>query len=140
MDEALKRAIFKAVEKEPLARTLGMELVELSEGRSLVRMEYDPASMANIYSRAHGGVLFSLVDGAFETVSQTCGQITVALNVNMTYVKSPDAACTLFAEASLTAETKKTASYSIRVTNRGGELLAFCQALAYRTGKPIPFV
>ena len=37
--------------------------------------------------------------------------------------------------------TRKTASYEIKVTDVGtGALIASCQALAYRTGKPIPFV
>jgi acyl-CoA thioesterase len=36
--------------------------------------------------------------------------------------------------------TKKTASYDIRVTEKGGKLIATCQALAFRTGKPIPFL
>ena len=37
--------------------------------------------------------------------------------------------------------TKKTASYDIRVTEKGGgKLIATCNALAFRTGKPIPFL
>ncbi len=30
--------------------------------------------------------------------------------------------------------------YDIRVTDNDGRLIATCQALAYRTGKPIPFL
>ncbi|MFH2098156.1 MAG: PaaI family thioesterase, partial [Pseudomonadota bacterium] len=98
MDERVKAAIFRAVSSEPLARTLGMELVELSDGHSRVRMMYDPDTMANIYRRAHGGAIFSLLDEAFETVSQTDGTICVALNVNITYLRSPGEKGLLFAE------------------------------------------
>jgi acyl-CoA thioesterase len=38
------------------------------------------------------------------------------------------------------AQTKRTASYDIKVGNADGELIAVCQALAFRTGKPIPFL
>jgi acyl-CoA thioesterase len=46
----------------------------------------------------------------------------------------------LRAEARELCRTKKTASYDIKVTDKNGQLIATCQALAYRTGKPIPFL
>ena len=66
MDQTLKDAIFRAVACEPFARTLNMELVELDEGFSAVEMTYDPGTMDNMFGRAHGGSLFSLIDEAFE--------------------------------------------------------------------------
>ena len=67
-----------------------MELVELDTGYSVVEMNYTPQLMSNIYERAHGGAIFALIDEAFETSCQTHGTIAVALNVNVTYVASPD--------------------------------------------------
>ena len=46
----------------------------------------------------------------------------------------------LRAEAREVSRTKKTASYDIKVADKDGQLIATCQALAYRTGKPIPFL
>jgi acyl-CoA thioesterase len=103
-------------------------------------MVYDPGSMSNIYDRAHGGALFALIDEAFETAGQTEGTIAVALNVNVTYVASPEPGVTLRAEAKRVSQTKKTASYDIQVSDKSGNLIATCSALAYRTGKPIPFL
>ena len=140
MDEKVRTAIFKAVEKEAFAKQLSMKLVELELGFSAVEMDYDPDTMSNIYGRAHGGAIFSLVDEAFETVGQAHGTIAVALNVNLTYVSSPDAATRLRAEAREISKTKKTASYTITVTDADGQTIANCQALAYNTGKPIPFL
>ena len=90
--------------------------------------------------RAHGGAIFGLIDEAFEMASQTIGTVAVALNVNITYVSSPAEKTRLRAEAIEISATKRTASYDIKVTNGRGELIAACQALAYRTGKPIPFL
>ena len=140
MDEAVKKAIAQAVKREPFAQALKMELVELEDGYSVVRMVNDPDKMNNIYDRAHGGALFGLIDEAFETAAQSGGTIAVALNVNITYVTSPRPGVLLKAEAKRVSQTKKTAVYEVKVTDQDQNLIATCQALAYRTGKPIPFL
>jgi acyl-CoA thioesterase len=140
MDQRVRNAIYNAVENEPFAKAMKISLVELELGYSAVEMIYDPTHMSNIYERAHGGALFALIDEAFETAGQTDGTIAVALNVNVTYVSSPEHGVRLRAEAKRVSQTKKTASYDIRVTDEKNNLIATCSALAYRTGKPIPFL
>jgi acyl-CoA thioesterase len=140
MDQAVKEAIYRAVEKEPFAQVLKMKLAALEQGYSAVEMAYDPAALDNIYGRIHGGAIFALIDEAFETASQTHGTIAVALNVNVTYVTSPEAGAQLRAEAREVSKTNKTAAYDIKVTDQEGQIIATCQALAFRTGKPIPFL
>jgi acyl-CoA thioesterase len=140
MDPKVKVAIETAVKKEPFAQALRMELMELAEGYSVVSMIFEPEKMNNIYARAHGGAIFALIDEAFETASQTEGTIAVALNVNVTYVSSPAPGLRLLAEARRVSQTRKTASYDIRVTDQNGQIISLCQALAFRTGKPIPFL
>jgi acyl-CoA thioesterase len=140
MDERVKEALFNAVSQEPFAVGLGIELLELNDGHSVVEMTYDPARQNNIYARAHGGALFGLIDEAFETSCQTDGTVAVALNVNVTYVASPEPGARLRAVSRLVAQTKRTATFEIRVAETAGRLIAVCQALAFRTGKPIPFL
>lgn len=139
MNQALRTAIFAAVQEEPFVRHLGMQLVELAEGFSAVEMAYQPDKMDNLFRRAHGGAIFALIDEAFETAAQSDGSVAVALNVNVTYITSPEPGARLRAEARRVSLTKKTANYQIRVT-AGEELIATCQALAFRTGKPLPFL
>lgn len=140
MEEKVRKAIFKAVEKEPFAQALNMKLITLDLGQSTVEMTFDQASMSNIYDRAHGGAIFALIDEAFETASQTHGTVAVALNVNIQYIASPEPGNLLQATAREISGTQKTASYEIKVNDQDGRLIAVCQALAYRTGKPIPFI
>ena len=140
MDAKLRDALFRAVEREPFAQALNIALVELEKGYSVVEMKYDPDRMGNIYQHAHGGALFGLIDEAFEAACQTEGTIAVALNINVTYVTSPKAGVRLRAVARQVSQTKKTASYDIKVTDEADTLIASCSALAFRTGKPIPFV
>ncbi len=140
MDVKLKDAILQAVAKEPLARRFNMELMELETGYSAVEMTYEPSRMNNLYQRAHGGALYALIDEAFETAGQTHGTIAVAMNVNVTYMASPDPGARLRAEATEIKRTKRTAAYDIKVFDENRQLMATCQALAFRTGKPIPFI
>ena len=140
LDSAIREAIFRAVREEPFVLTLGLELVELAEGYAAVEMTYEPTRMDNLFGRAHGGAVFALIDEAFETACQTDGTVTVALNVSVTYIASPEAGARLRAEAREVSRTKKTASFDIRVSDPEGRLIATCQALAYRTGKPLPFL
>ncbi len=139
MDPKVRNAIVEATGREPFCRLMGMELVELQDGRSVVEMGYDPDRMDNIYGRAHGGALFALIDEAFETASQTDGTIAVALNVSVTYVASPESG-RLTCEAVRVTQTNKTATYDIKVTDPKGDTIALCRGLVYRTGKPIPFL
>ena len=140
MNQSIKDAIIRAVAQEPFVQTLGMRLTALEKGFSAVEMTYDPLRMDNLFGRAHGGAIFALIDEAFETVGQTDGTVAVAMNVNVNYVASPENGTRLRAEAREVSQTKRTANYDIRVTDGEGRLIATCQALAYRTGKPLPFL
>jgi len=89
---------------------------------------------------AHGGALFSLLDEAFETASNSHGTVAVALSMSVNYVMAPSPGCTLIAEAREFSRTRKTANYDIRVVDDQGQLVASCQALVYRKGMPLPFL
>jgi acyl-CoA thioesterase len=140
MDAKIRAAIETAVRREPFAKSMGIELRSLEDGYSLVEMVYDPARQDNIYRRAHGGAVFGLIDEAFETAAQTDGTVAVAMNVNVTYIASPEPGVRLRSEARRVAQTKRTATYDIQVADGEGRIIAVCQALAYRTGKSIPFL
>ena len=140
MDSKVKEAIYHAVETEPFAQQLQIRLMDLDDGYSVVEMIYRPEMMDNIYQRAHGGAVFALIDEAFETACQTDGTIAVALNVNVTYISSPEPGIKLVSKAREISRTKRTANYDIKVTDEKDRLIASCQALAFRTGKPIPFL
>ena len=137
MDSKVKEAIFRAVEAEPFAQQLQIRLMDLDDGYSVVEMIYRPEMMDNIYQRAHGGAVFALIDEAFETACQTDGTIAVALNVNVTYISSPEPGIKLVSKAREISRTKRTANYDIKVKDEKDRLIASCQALAFRTGKPI---
>jgi acyl-CoA thioesterase len=140
MTPELEAAIRSAAATEPFAVALGMRVTDMADGFAAVEMAYRPEHMANLFGRAHGGAVFALIDEAFEVACQTDGTVVVALNVSVTYVAGPADRTRLRAEARRIAATRKTASFDIRVTDEDGRLVATCQALAYRTRKPLPFL
>ena len=139
MSEKVFEAIRKKVENEPFAKKMGLELDGIGEGYSLVRMTFTP-EMENIFGMAHGGAVFSLIDEAFETASNSHGTVAVALNVNTTYHAPPSPGDMLIAEAREVNKTNRTGNYYITVKNQAGTLIASCQALAYRKKDNLPFL
>jgi acyl-CoA thioesterase len=139
MDNKVREAIFRQVEREPFAEKFGLRLIDLESGYSKVEMDFTP-DMENIFGMAHGGALFALMDEAFETASNSHGTMAVALNMNISYLSSPSAGARLTAEAKELNRTHKTAVYDIRVVDDRNQLIASCQALVYRKEKPLPFL
>ncbi|MCL7411877.1 MAG: PaaI family thioesterase [Methanosarcinaceae archaeon] len=139
MDNPIFDALFKKVESEPYARKLGIELVKLDYGYSLVKMVYSK-DMDNIFGMAHGGAIYSLIDEAFEMSANSHGTIAVALSVNVSYIKPAAQGDTLFAESKEVSKSFKIGTYDIKVTNDKDELIATCQAVAYRKKDKLPFL
>jgi acyl-CoA thioesterase len=140
MDAKVREAITDAIKRETFARELKMKLIELEDGHSVVEMIYNPERMNNMHDLAHGGALFGLMDEAFEMACHTNGTIALALNMNVTFVASPKPGSKLRAEANQVSETRKTATFDIKITDEEGKIITICQALAYQTGKPLPFL
>ena len=139
MDQRLKEAIFRKVEREPFAQKFGIKLLDLDEGYSKVEMKFT-RDMENFLGMAHGGALFALIDVAFETASNSHGTVAVALNMNITYISPPSPESTLTAEAREISRTQRTAVYDIKLIDDQNNLIASCEALVYRKGVTLPFL
>ncbi|HLZ18443.1 MAG TPA: hotdog fold thioesterase [Smithellaceae bacterium] len=139
MDEIIRSAIFRQIEKEPFGKKFGLTLADVGEGYAKVEMRFTE-DMENMFGMAHGGAIFSLIDAAFEVASNSHGTMAVALNMNINFLASPQKGARLTAEAREINKTKRTAAYDIRATDDSGKLLASCQSLVYRLGKPLPFL
>jgi acyl-CoA thioesterase len=139
MEKKVFDALSKKVEWEPYAQLLGLKLKKVDKGYSLVEMTFRE-EMRNILGSAHGGAIFSLIDEAFETASNSHGTIAVALNMNVTFIAPPSPGVVLQAEAKEINLTSRTATYLINVTEGGEKLIATCQALVYRKKEMLPFL
>ena len=139
MDDTIREAILARVAAEPFAEKMNLTVTTLEAGRAVVEMPC-AAEMDNLFGMTHGGAIFSLMDEAFQLACNSHGTVAVALNVSVTYYVPPDKGTTLRAEATEQHRSRRTGSYRISVTDDAGRTIAACQALAYRTGKPLPFL
>jgi acyl-CoA thioesterase len=139
MEKKVFDALSKRVQWEPYAQVLGLRLKKVDEGYSLVEMTTSD-EMQNILGNTHGGAIFSLIDEAFETASNSHGTVAVALNMNVTFIAPPSPGEVLQAEAKEINLTPRTATYLITVTGKGNRLIATCQALVYRKKEALPFL
>lgn len=139
MSEKVFEALRVRVKSEPYAKMMGLELMKVESGYALVRMAFTERHH-NIYSRCHGGAIFSLIDEAFQIASNSSGKIEIALNVNVSYMKAPRDGDVLVAEAKLIDSSRRISHFLIEVRNGEGALMASCQATAYRRDDPLPFL
>ena len=137
MENRVLPALYRKVESEPYAKKLKLRLIKVQEGYSLVEMTFSE-DMKNIFGLAHGGAIFSLIDEAFEVAANSHGVVSLALNMNVSYVKAPSDGDILRAEAKEITLSKRIGTYDIRVKNGRDELIATCQALVYRTNRQFP--
>jgi acyl-CoA thioesterase len=138
-EEETFEAIRRCVEREPYARILGIRLVDLELGRAETEMVFS-GEMKNIFGRAHGGAIFSLIDEAFGAAANSHGTVALALNVNVNYISPPSPGETLRATATEISRTKRISTCDIRVLGEDGRLIAAAQATAYRKKEKLPFL
>ncbi len=121
--------IKKFFKKDKFAEHVGIELLEVSEGKSKVKMEVTPQHLNGI-GTVHGGVFFTLADFAFAVAANSYGRVTVAINVNISFMKAAVEGV-LFAEAREISRNPKISTYTVDITDGEGELLAIFQGMAY---------
>lgn len=128
--EALRR-MREIISADPFARHMGIELVELRPGYSRMSMHITE-DMANFHGMTHGAAIFALADAAFAAACNSWGQVSIALEVTITFLSATRPGDRLWAEACEEHQGRRTALYRLTVTDENGQVVASCQALAYR--------
>jgi acyl-CoA thioesterase len=122
--------IKKFFKGDRLAEYLGIELVDVSEGGAVSRMEVREEHMNGI-GTVHGGAIFTLADFTFAVAANSHGRVTVAINVSISFMKAATSG-TLTAVAKEVSLNPRIASYTVNVCDDEGDLVAIFQGMAYR--------
>ncbi len=122
--------IKKFFKGDRLAEYLGIELVDVSEGSAVSRMEVRDEHMNGI-GTVHGGAIFTLADFTFAVAANSHGRVTVAINVSISFMKAATSG-TLTAVAKEVSLNPRIASYTVNVCDDEGDLVAIFQGMAYR--------
>lgn len=112
------------------AALTGVEIMEVKEGYCKAQLKITDKHL-NAANVVQGGAIFTLADLAFAVASNSRGQLALAVNVNITFLKGVSGG-TLYAIATEFDDPKKLGAYDVSVTNEKGEMVARFNGLVYR--------
>lgn len=117
------------------ARLTGVEILEAGKAycKAMLKIEEKHLNAAGV---VQGGAIFTLADLAFAVASNSHGQLALAVNVNITFLKSASAGV-LYATACELADPKRLGAYDVMVVNEDNELIARFNGLVYRKNELI---
>jgi acyl-CoA thioesterase len=124
------------MENDFFSQWMGVELLEVREGYSKIKMTIRK-EMVNGFGIVHGGIPFSLADSAFAFACNNRNNLSVALDVTITFTKAVNIGDVLTAEAKEVHNGRSTGVYLIHVTNQKHEQVALFKGTCFRTGKTL---
>jgi acyl-CoA thioesterase len=124
------------LEKDYFSKWLGIEILEIKEGCSKIKMTIRN-EMVNGFGIVHGGVTFSLADSAFAFACNNRNNLSVALDTSINFMKPAHVGDVLTAEAKEIHNGKSTGLYQIFITNQNDHLIALFKGTCFRTGKKL---
>ena len=139
MGEEILEKIKENVEKEPYVKLFGIRILELRSGYCRAQMEVKK-DHKNLHSTTHGAAIFSLVDVAFGSAGNSYGNITVALNIDINYIRPSNPGDVLTAVATEVSRGKTIGTYNIIVKNSHGKIIASSQAIGFIKKERHPFL
>jgi len=120
--------------KDSFSQWLGIELVDVKEGYSKIKMLVRE-EMMNGLNVVHGGIAFSLGDSAFAFACNSRNNLSLALETSISFLKPVFVGDTLIAEAKEIRNGRSTGVYLVEIKNQHEQLIALFKGTCYRTGK-----
>jgi acyl-CoA thioesterase len=117
------------------AALTGIETLEAKVGYCKCKMTVSDKHL-NAANVVQGGAIFTLADFAFAVASNSRGQLALAVNVNISFLKSTNKG-NLFAVATELAEPTRLGCYEVKVTDETGDLVAQFNGMVYRKREQI---
>src|SRR5664279_5186941 len=103
------------MEKDLFSQWLGIEILEIKEGYSKIKMRVRN-EMMNGLGIVHGGIAFSLADSSFAFACNSRNNLSVALDTSINFLKPVHPDDELIAEAKEMHNGKSTGLYQITIT------------------------
>jgi len=135
-DQIANSVVSHMMENDFFSQWMGVEVLDVTEGYSRIRMNIRK-EMVNGFGIVHGGIPFSLADSAFAFACNNRNNLSVALDVTITFTKAVNVGDTLTAEAKEVHNGRSTGVYLITVTNQKNEQVALFKGTCFRTGKSL---
>jgi len=135
-DDLANKVVGKMMQDDLFSQWMGMQVLDVKEGYSKITMSIRK-EMINGFGIVHGGVAFSLADSAFAFACNNRNNVSVALDVTISFTKAVNVGDVLIAEAKEIHNGRSTGVYLITISNQKNEQVAFFKGTCFRTGKPL---
>ena len=135
-DLLANNVVNRMMENDAFSQWMGLEVLEVREGYSRVKMTIRK-EMINGFGIVHGGLAFSLADSAFAFACNNRNNVSVALDVTITFTKAVHVNDVLTAEATENHNGRSIGVYLISITNQNGDRVAIFKGTCFRTGKSL---
>ena len=122
------------MQKDLFSQWLGIEVMEIKEGYSKLKMTVRP-EMINGFNIVHGGIAFSLADSAFAFACNNRNNLSVALDTSINFLKPVHVGDKLIAEAKEMHNGRTTGLYHITISNQNHHIVALFKGTCFRTSK-----
>jgi acyl-CoA thioesterase len=132
---APREVIERMFAQDAFSRWLGIEVVQVADGRCVLRMAVRE-EMTNGFGTAHGGIVFSLADTALAFCTNASGEISVALDCTISYPAAVKPGDVLTAVGEQETTTRKVGFARVTVTNQDNVTVGHFRGTVYRTQKP----
>lgn len=134
-EQSKARAIVdKMYNNDWFSQWLGITIVEISEGRCVLKMKIRK-EMLNGFAIAHGGITYSLADSALAFASNSHGRKSLSIETNISHTVSLIENDLIIAEAEEVSLKEKIAIYHIKITKDDKTVVALFKGMVYRTSK-----
>lgn len=126
--------VHKMYDNDAFSKWLGIELVEVGAGISVLRMVVRK-EMLNGFDVLHGGITYSLADSSLAFASNSHGKKSMSIETSISHTlscKEGDVLTTKTVERSL---TNRIGVYDISVMNQENKVVALFKGTVYRSEK-----
>ena len=135
-NEKARAVVTKMMQDDLFSQWLGIEVVEIKEGYSKLKMTVR-LEMINGFAIVHGGIAFSLADSAFAFACNNRNVLSVALDTAINFLKPVHPSDVLTAEAKELHNGKSTGLYHVTITNQNEHIVAMFKGTCFRTNKKL---
>jgi acyl-CoA thioesterase len=135
-DTVAREVVDHMMDHDAFSQWLGIEVLEITEGYSRISMTIRK-EMVNGFGIVHGGVPFAFADSAFAFACNNRNNLSVALDVTISFMKAMHIGDILTAEAKEIHNGRSTGVYLITIHNQKNEQVALFKGTCFRTGKTL---
>ncbi len=135
-DQLANKVVEKMMQDDLFSQWMKINIIEIREGYSKIEMELRE-EMINGFNVIHGGIIFSFADSAFAFACNNRNNLSMALDVSISFNKASKPGDRLIAESKEIHNGQSTGLYIITILNQNNDHVALFKGTCFHTGKSL---